>query len=62
MELETTVKIIGCVIIAGIVFAIPCLATLAFMLNWDGFVKLLFTMLSIGMIIAIATALYDSLD
>ena len=62
MELETAVKVIGCLVISVIIFAVPCLATLAFMLNWDGFVKLLFTILSISVIVTIASALYGSID
>lgn len=62
MELETAVKIIGCLVIAAIIFAIPCLATLAFALNWSGFLKYLLTILSISMIITMASALYGSVD
>lgn len=62
MELETTVKVIGCLIIAILIFAIPCLTTVAFVLNWDGFLKTLFTILGISVIFITATALYDSLD
>lgn len=62
MELETTVKIIGCLVMVAIIFAIPCLATLAFALNWGAFLKYLFTMLSISVIVTTTTALYGSVD
>lgn len=62
MELESVVKAIGCLVIAVIIFAIPCLATLAFALNWDGFFKYLLTILSISEIITMASTLYGSID
>ena len=62
MELETVVKVIGCLVIAAIIFAIPCLATLAFALNWSGFLKYLLTILSISVIITMATVLYGEID
>jgi hypothetical protein len=62
MELETTIKMIGCLVVALIIFAIPCLTTLAFVLNWDASIKFLFTIFSIGVIVAMASALYGSVD
>lgn len=62
MELESVVKVIGCLVISAIIFAIPCLATLAFALNWDAFLKYLLTILSISMIITMASAIYGSID
>lgn len=58
MELESVVKIIGCLVVTAIIFAIPCLTTLAWALNWDLFFKYLFTGISTCGIITIATALY----
>lgn len=62
MELESTVKLIGCLVVAVIIFAIPCLTTLAFALNWNVIVKYVLTMCSIGMIATMTGCLYYSLD
>lgn len=62
MELETAIKMIGCLVIAVIIFAIPCLTTLAFALNWDEVLKYLFTIFSICVIVTTASALYTSVD
>ena len=62
MELESVVRVIGCLVIAVIIFTIPCLATLAFALNWSGFLKYLLTMLSISVIITMASYLYGLVD
>ena len=61
MELETTAKLIGCLVIAVIIFAIPCLATLAFALNWDAFLKYLLTLLSISEIGTMVAVLYEEI-
>lgn len=61
MELESVVKLIGCLVIAVIIFAIPCLATLALVLNWNVIVKYVLTMLSIGVIATMTLDLYYSL-
>lgn len=61
MELETVVKLIGCLVVAVIIFAIPCLATLAFALNWDAFFKYLLTICSICMIGTMVTVLYGEI-
>ena len=61
MELETTAKLIGCLVLAVLIFAIPCLATLAFALNWDAFLKYLFTICSICVIGTMATVLYGEI-
>ena len=62
MELETVVKLIGCLVVAVLIFVIPCLATLAWALNWDAFLKYLFTMLSICVIVTKTAVLYGSVD
>lgn len=62
MELETTIKIIGCLVIAVIIFTIPCLATLAFALNWDAFIKYLLTIFFISEVVTMAVCLYSSVD
>ena len=62
MELESLVKIIGCLVRTAIIFAIPCLTTLAWALNWDAFFKYLFTMISTCVIITMAVTLYNSVD
>lgn len=62
MELETSVKLIGCLVVSAIIFAIPCLTILAFVLNWNVIVKYVFTMTSIGMITTMTLCLYYSLD
>ena len=62
MELETAVKLIGCLVIAVIIFAIPCLATLAFALNWEAFLKYLFTIFFISEVVTMAAVLYGSVD
>lgn len=61
-QLESVVKLIGCSVVAVIIFAIPCLATLAFALNWDAFSKYLFTMLTVIVIGTMALVLYCSID
>lgn len=61
-QLESVVKLIGCLVLAVMIFAIPCLATLAFALNWDAFSKYLFTMLTIIVIGTMALVLYFSID
>ena len=62
MELESVVKLIGCLVIAVIIFAIPCLATLAYALNWGAFLKYLFTIIAICTILTLAAALYGEVD
>jgi len=62
MELETTVKLIGCLVVSVIIFAIPCLVTLAWTLNWIFIAKYVLTLISIGMIAMIIACLYYSLD
>lgn len=62
MELESVVKIIGCLVITAIIFSIPCLTTLAWVLNWHLFFKYLFTISSTGVIITMAVSLYISVD
>lgn len=62
MELETVVKLIGCLVVAVIIFAFPCLTTLAWVLNWATIVKYVLTMLSIGVIATMTGCLYYSLD
>lgn len=61
MELETTAKLIGCLVIAVFIFTIPCLATLAFALNWDAFLKYLLTLLSISEIGTMVAVLYGEI-
>ena len=61
MELESVVKLIGCLVVATIMFAIPCLATLAWVLNWEMFLKYLFTMVLIGDILTITAGIYGSI-
>lgn len=60
MELESTVKLIGCLVVSVIIFAIPCLTTLAWVLNWNMFLRDLFTMLSICVIVTKTAVLYGS--
>lgn len=62
MELESVVKVIGCLVVTAIIFAIPCLTTLAWALNWDVFFKYLLTILSISVILTMATVLYGEID
>lgn len=60
MKLESVVKLIGCFVVAVFIFAIPCLATLAWALNWHWFLKYLFTLFSICVLITKAAVLYGS--
>lgn len=62
MELESVVKIIGCLVVALIIFAVPCLATLAFALNWEVFIKYLLTIFFISEVVTMAVCLYGSVD
>ena len=62
MELESTVKLIGCLVVSAIVFAIPCLATLALVLNWNVCLKYLYIMIFIGEVVITAACLYGSVD
>lgn len=62
MELESTVKLIGCLVIAMLIFAIPCVTTLAWVLNWNVVLKYVLTMVLIGGVVIAAASLYGSVD
>ena len=62
MELESAIKIIGCLVVAAIIFAVPCLATLAFALNWEAFIRYVLTIFFICELVTMASVLYSSVD
>ena len=62
VQLESVVKLIGCLVVAAIIFAIPCLATLAWVLNWDAFLRYLCIAFLIGEIVITAAGFYGSID
>ena len=57
-QLESVVKRIGCLVVAVIIFTIPCLATLAWVLHWDVMLKYLCTIFLIGEIEIINECIY----
>ena len=61
-QLESIVKQIGCLVVAVIIFAIPCLATLAWVLHWDSFLRYLCMAFLIGEIVITAAGFYGSID
>lgn len=58
MELTKIVRLIGSFILALFIAAIPFICALSFALNWNVFIKFLFTMMAIGYILIQATYIY----
>lgn len=54
------IRLLGSMVLAGILMAIPILTTLSFALSWDGFWRTLLTFFSLFEYMMLADRLYDS--
>lgn len=58
MELNNTVKVLGCIIFSLMIFSVPVLTALSFALGWSPAIRFFLTIASACMLVALITLLY----
>ena len=62
MELIKTIKVLGCIVFALMIYAVPVLTGLSFALGWPDYIKWLLTLASLGMVGGLIGALCAEVD
>lgn len=56
------VKFIGCAVIGIVIFAMPILCSLSYVLNWADEAKFLLTVIAIALLVGLISLLYDFVE